>query len=139
MIDSYINASWLTFQVVIEGLMQLLRSVLLALFVYIWPFQAVLMYGVSQLIGSLLYCFAYYGLFIHTFSKKEEAAKLPIQNIWQMLPRTEGDKMLVSPNFCRSLDREISNNDSKAKVCYTDYRIKRRIWQVQRKEILVSS
>lgn len=85
---------WNKTKVVIEGLMQLLRSILLALFVYIWPFQAVLMYGVSQLIGSFLYCFAYYGLFIHTFAKKEEVTKLPIQNFRQMFPRTEGDKML---------------------------------------------
>ncbi|XP_042893125.1 protein RFT1 homolog [Penaeus japonicus] len=85
---------WSKTKVVIEGLMQLLRSVLLAAFVYLWPFQAVFMYGVSQFLGSLLYCFSYYGLFVHTLSKKEEAAKLPIKNLRQMLPRTEGHKRL---------------------------------------------
>lgn len=54
---------WSKTKVVIEGLMQVLRSILLAAFVYLWPMQAVFVYGVSHILGSLFYCASYYGLF----------------------------------------------------------------------------
>ncbi|XP_042217702.1 protein RFT1 homolog isoform X2 [Homarus americanus] len=85
---------WNKTKVVIEGLMQVLRSILLATFVYIWPMHGVLMYGISHIVGSLIYCVSYYGLFIQIFHKKEEVVKLPVKGIRQLFPRWKPGRLL---------------------------------------------
>lgn len=81
---------WTKTKVIIEGLMQVLRTVFFAIFVFIWPLHAVLMYGISHILGSLLYFILYYGVFAYTFSQKEETKKLPIHSVRQLFPRTNG-------------------------------------------------
>lgn len=85
---------WNKTKVVIEGLMQLLRSVLLAAFVYVWPMQSVFMYGVSHILGSLVYCASYYGLFIQVFHSKEDVVKLPVQGTRQLFPKWKQGELL---------------------------------------------
>lgn len=85
---------WSKTKVMIEGLMQVLRSILLTVCVYFWPVQAVFMYGVTHMLGSLVYCSSYYGLFIQAFSSKIDARKLPVQRIRHLFPRWKQGKLL---------------------------------------------
>ncbi|KAK3864782.1 hypothetical protein Pcinc_029562 [Petrolisthes cinctipes] len=85
---------WSKTKVVIEGLMQLLRSLITAVFIYVWPYEAVLMYGVSQLCGSLVYCASYYGLFAYVLHNKDATKKLPIQSFRQLFPHRERHKKM---------------------------------------------
>lgn len=82
---------WTKTKVIIEGFMQVLRTVLFATFVYIWPLHAVLMYGISHILGSMLYFILYYGVFAYTFYQKDEVKKLPIHSLRQLFPKiTDG-------------------------------------------------
>ncbi|XP_069167781.1 man(5)GlcNAc(2)-PP-dolichol translocation protein RFT1 isoform X2 [Procambarus clarkii] len=89
---------WSKTKVVIEGLMQVLRSILLAAFVYLWPMQAVFVYGVSHILGSLFYCASYYGLFFKIFCSKENAKQLPVREIRQLFPKWKQGKLLPEVN-----------------------------------------
>lgn len=82
--------------------MQLLRSLLTAVFIYMWPYEAVLMYGVSQLCGSLAYFASYYGLFAYVLHDKDATEKLPIRSFRQLFPKCEGNKLMVSDKGCKS-------------------------------------
>lgn len=84
---------WSKTKVVIEGVMQLLRSILLALLVFLWPMHSVLVFGISHLLGSIVYSIAYYGVFMKTLKKKDDA-DLPIQEFNQLLPKWSSGKLL---------------------------------------------
>ena len=86
----------LLLQVVIEGLMQTLRSILLASFVFTWPSESVLLYGVSHLCGSFVYAASYYILFAFVMHKKSGVEKLPIHSFWQLFPTWGRRKWMVS-------------------------------------------
>ena len=79
--------------------MQLLRSILLALFIYIKPESAVILYGVAHLLGSVLYVSCYYGFFAMILKKKEVAATFPIQNYHQLLPTMNKKSTMELVNF----------------------------------------
>lgn len=83
-------------QVAIEGMMQTVRSLLLAAFVLKWPSQAVLLYGVSHLCGSLLYTISYYGFFAYIMQRKKRIEKLPVQSFRHLFPSREHGKWMVS-------------------------------------------
>lgn len=91
-----ILSSILFLQVAIEGLMQTLRCVLLATFVFMWPSQAVILYGVSHLFGSFAYIACYYILFAWVIHRKREVEKLPVHSFRQLFPTWERGKWMVS-------------------------------------------
>ncbi|XP_068202157.1 man(5)GlcNAc(2)-PP-dolichol translocation protein RFT1 isoform X2 [Palaemon carinicauda] len=84
---------WTKTKVVIEGVMQLLRSVLLTLFVFLWPTHSVLAFGISQTIGSLVYSTSYYVVFMRALKRKSDQP-LPIQDLTQLLPKRSSGKFL---------------------------------------------
>ncbi|CAL4139689.1 unnamed protein product [Meganyctiphanes norvegica] len=83
---------WSKTKVIVEGIMQVSRTVLFAFSVYMWPHQSVLMYGISYILGSLLYLILYYGIFAYKLSNKEESKKLPIHSLYQLFPRITAGK-----------------------------------------------
>ncbi|XP_050687419.1 protein RFT1 homolog isoform X1 [Eriocheir sinensis] len=80
---------WTKTRVTIEGMMQTLRSLLLATFVFKWPSQAVLLYGISHLCGSVMYTASYYGFFAYVMHRKKEVEKLPVKSLGQLFPSWE--------------------------------------------------
>ncbi|XP_064109096.1 protein RFT1 homolog [Macrobrachium nipponense] len=84
---------WSKTKVVIEGVMQLLRSLLLALFVFLWPMHSVLVFGISQMLGSIVYSVSYYIVFLRALRGKEDSS-LPIHEFNQLLPKWSNGKML---------------------------------------------
>ncbi|XP_066955002.1 man(5)GlcNAc(2)-PP-dolichol translocation protein RFT1 isoform X2 [Macrobrachium rosenbergii] len=84
---------WSKTKVVIEGVMQLLRSLLLALFVFLWPMHSVLVFGISQMLGSIVYSASYYIVFMRALRRKEDSS-LPIHEFNQLLPKWSNGKML---------------------------------------------
>lgn len=87
---------WTKTRVAIEGLMQTLRCVLLATFVFMWPSQAVILYGVSHLFGSFAYIACYYILFAWVIHRKREVEKLPVHSFRQLFPTWERGKWMPS-------------------------------------------
>lgn len=92
---------WTKTRVAIEGLMQTLRSVLLAAFVFWRPSQSVLLYGISHLFGSFVYAASYYILFAYVLHRKSEAKKLPVHSFGQLFPSWEQGKWV--PNIDKEL------------------------------------
>lgn len=83
-------------QVAIEGMMQTLRSLLLAIFVFKWPRQAVLLYGISHLCGSVMYTVSYYVFFAYSMHRKKGSEKLPVKSFYQLFPSWERGMWMVS-------------------------------------------
>ncbi|XP_076062620.1 man(5)GlcNAc(2)-PP-dolichol translocation protein RFT1 isoform X2 [Oratosquilla oratoria] len=81
---------WIKTKVVIEGMMQLLRSILLASLIYAFPSRAVLVFGVAQLTGSCFFLVAYFLLFGTALANKETAKALPVQRFRQLFPQWRG-------------------------------------------------
>ncbi|MPC32798.1 Protein RFT1 [Portunus trituberculatus] len=87
---------WNKTRVSIEGLMQTLRSLLLAAFIFLWPSQSVLLYGISHLFGSFVYAASYYILFAYVLRRKGGAKTLPVHSFWQLFPTWEQGKWVPS-------------------------------------------
>ncbi|KAK7066633.1 Oligosaccharide translocation protein rft1 [Halocaridina rubra] len=85
---------WSKTKVIIEGVMQLTRTALVALLVFFWPVHSVFVFGISHIVGSIVYSSSYYALFIHALRKKDENIKLPIRELKQLLPRRSHGRVL---------------------------------------------
>ncbi|KAA0185871.1 hypothetical protein HAZT_HAZT002318 [Hyalella azteca] len=77
---------WTKTRVMIEGAMQVVRSICIAGVVVVVPHYAVIGYSISHLIGSCVYCLSYYLVFMKAFRDKTLVKTLPFQTIRQLLP-----------------------------------------------------
>lgn len=85
---------WSKTRVIIEGLMQLLRSVLVAGAVLVFPGLAVLNYSLAHVAGSCLYCGCYYWVWQRAFREKESQVRLPFTGLRQLLPSRQPGEWL---------------------------------------------
>lgn len=75
--------------------MQLSRALLLAIGIVFFPKKAVLVYGFTQLIGSVLYSASYYIVFAVKLRKKETAKILLVPNFRSLFITFTPNKSLV--------------------------------------------